>query len=491
MSEEKITIYPSTFIYCAQTVLISFVLAELFKFVFQINVLVYELPRIFPPFLDLWVLLLFSEGVLFLLLVFGFADRAAIWLHQSPLSTLFLYFIGATASLLFIEPNYFQKGGMLEGVAHTSAGTFLFLFLVVCSAAVVRAYFRSDQTIQLDDQAIFVSDAEESVGDRDFLSYWPIVEDYGDKILNHFNADSMVFGIDAPWGAGKTTFVNFLKSYWHKSYGDKVKLVYFSPLNFSTGGEFSDAFVDQLSSAIAEFSPDPETRFLARRYGARIKGSGKISVMGLFEVPLQFSKSNISTLMVRFSDALKLADHKIVVVVDDLDRIPGDKIKSLLFLLNKSFQLPNISYIVCYDTNELQRTIHDHDSGDALRFLEKFVNIKIMLPISSARIRNYLSKNINEALKNNSLVDPKRVEQILSAVQELMTSEDWRKYRNFFSDLRKLKIFLNTLLCLDLDSIVFDQSDIDEKHLVRFILLYNLYRDRIDLTVSASVLGLV
>ncbi len=73
-------------------------------------------------------------------------------------------------------------------------------------------------------------------------------------------------------------------------------------------------------------------------------------------------------------------DKKIIVIIDDLDRLDFATIKEVLCMAKKAFMLPNISYILCYDTeNIIVLDKMNSDPDKIIEFLEKFINVKMNL----------------------------------------------------------------------------------------------------------------
>ncbi|MFC7158193.1 P-loop NTPase fold protein [Pseudidiomarina halophila] len=70
----------------------------------------------------------------------------------------------------------------------------------------------------------------------------------------------MVFGLDAPWGLGKTSFLNLMRRHWEKNLDGKYKIkpvvFNFEPLKFPQGENLSDRFIEETVHAISKVS-DP------------------------------------------------------------------------------------------------------------------------------------------------------------------------------------------------------------------------------------------
>jgi hypothetical protein len=87
-------------------------------------------------------------------------------------------------------------------------------------------------------------------------------------------------------------------------------------------------------------------------------------------------------------------NKKVIVVVDDLDRLGFSAIKDVLFAIKKSFTLPNVSYVLCYDTENLIPA--DENVDKIMEFLEKFINVKIGLYLDAETLRRFVTESAGE-----------------------------------------------------------------------------------------------
>ena len=68
-----------------------------------------------------------------------------------------------------------------------------------------------------------------------------------------------------------------------------------------------------------------------------------------------------------------------VIVIDDLDRISASEINKILYTINSSFNLPGISYILCYDMDNICKKGSKEEIQKNVEFLDKFVQVKLSL----------------------------------------------------------------------------------------------------------------
>jgi len=326
------------------------------------------------------------------------------------------------------------------------------------------------------DLPFFINDAEKKSLDEDLLGFTEEAKRFSERVFNQGSDNSMVFGIDAPWGIGKSSFVNFCKEYWEKDY-DKQAIVYsFNPLRYEGRTNLLEKFVDGLIRTIQKNSFVPEIRPLISKYTHFIRGTkAKFSFFGL-DLEVFSGDYTVDDAFEDLEMALTSFKRKIIIVVDDLDRLNFSSIKDVLFVIKKSFTLPNISYVLCYDTENISALEKEKpDTEKISEFLEKFVNIKISLYLENQTLINYISDNLKKALLGNSQADPILVSKAIGGLIDIYKSNDYHRYLPFIGDVRKLKRLINTVLLFEVEKADFDNSDFDKHDLIHLLLIYINY----------------
>jgi hypothetical protein len=350
--------------------------------------------------------------------------------------------------------------------------------LVVVILLLVRASLVFLGQRRKDENSFFLGDEERQDQNQDLLEISETAARFAERVLNGNSSKSLVFGVDAPWGIGKSSFVNFCVGYWTRQYKHKVIVYRFEPLRFDAKTDLLQRFVDDLVLTIQRSVFIPELRTIVSRYRRLISGNGKVSVLG-GTIDLQPGGWTVEDSIAELESALSRIEKKIVVVVDDLDRLEYAKVKEILFAVQKGFKFPNISYVLCYDTdNIVSLKSGDQDAGKVREFLEKFVNVKISLFLDSGVLAKFVSENFKQAMQNNLNLEHVTIEKISGAIDvlgKIYNSNDYHHYQEILGDVRKLKRLINTLMLFEIPTTDFENSDFDKEDLVHLLLVYINY----------------
>ena len=301
------------------------------------------------------------------------------------------------------------------------------------------------------------------------------IKHFAETVLASEADAAVVYGIEGPWGVGKTSFVNLAYNYWNKIASNEVIVFRFEILRYASVPDIVSRLIQELSSEIQNQVFAPEFRPAANRYSRMLNGNVDFSFLG-FQLSLSPSSDTVEELLDDIDSVLEQINRRLIIVIDDLDRIESQAIKNVLFAVRRTFRLKRVIYILCYDHDRLLSS--GEDDKDSHLFLEKFVNVKFSLFINSSDITGYLRfKWIKEEHKYPSIPSETmlRLQAVLAQLAELIESDNGSNYLELVGDLRKIKRFVNTTFLMQLEKTDFSHTDFDVRDLINLILLHLNY----------------
>ena len=207
---------------------------------------------------------------------------------------------------------------------------------------------------------------------------------------------SFAISITGLWGSGKTTFMNYLKGEYQKQ--SSISIIEFEPWkNDTTEGIIRNFFtllckelrlyIPHISSILNEYID-----LLLNEESVKplkVVSKSLLKIFNKQKEPYKDIKTN-----------LEQSKHKIVVFIDDIDRLNADEIKEVLCLIRNTANFPFVQFIVAYDKDYVCETLKRDGIYNPELYLEKFFNTEISLPKSEERIicnelLTRISKTIN------------------------------------------------------------------------------------------------
>ena len=215
----------------------------------------------------------------------------------------------------------------------------------------------------------------------------------------------IVVGIYAPWGEGKTSVLNMIKEELAKQ--DQVLVITFNPWHFPNELQLlTSFFLDVARKFDASLhTPGEKLGSIANEYAevlTAIPVAGNAAVAIVKNLTARYSKSDVDQLKNRFSKIISESSTRLVVIMDDIDRLDKSEIQVVFKLVKLLADFPNTTYILAFDDRRVAEALMEkYGSIDAGRnFLEKIVQVPLSLPPTSTQARRGLAlEGLEEALK--------------------------------------------------------------------------------------------
>src|SRR5690606_37088963 len=168
---------------------------------------------------------------------------------------------------------------------------------------------------------------------------------FAESVLQSEAHRGLVFGVEGPWGVGKTSFINLAARHWEKA-EDKVIVCRFEPLRYASEPDLADRMIREVSAAIQRKVFAPEFRPAVSRYARLIKGRADVSFLG-FKLSMEPSQETADDLLEDIDQVLMRIGRRLIVIIDDLDRLDATTVNKVLFATRRTFKLSQASYILC------------------------------------------------------------------------------------------------------------------------------------------------
>lgn len=346
------------------------------------------------------------------------------------------------------------------------------LFCTVLASPLVQRYWPRRR--QPPPQLHFLADDEIGRENDDLLSNETQAKSFAETVLASGAHSGLVFGVDGPWGVGKTSFVNLAERHWERA-ADKVIVCRFEPLRYASEPDLADRLIRDLSAAIQNKVFAPEFRPAATRYSRLIKGKADISFLG-FKLSLEPSQETVDELLDDIDEVLRRIGRRVIVVIDDLDRLDAKTVNNVLFATRRTFKLSQATYVLCYDTEVL--AAGKEEGSRAREFLEKFVTVKLSLFVDSSSISNFLRRDWERAesqlgsVPSDTMV---KLGAVLNELANILDGDSAAKYLPLVGDLRKVKRFINAILLMQIEKTNLGRTDFDKRDLINLMLLHLYY----------------
>lgn len=271
--------------------------------------------------------------------------------------------------------------------------------------------------------------------DEDSYSRKPFVGMLASLVMSeNSNRGARYIGVYAPWGYGKTSVRNFLKQRIEKEYGiGAATFVDFAPWEYPEDvdiaiqlyGKLARAF-SRLNHCVTPYVLRQYAKILSFRRDSRNAGSLHKAIEFLWGLWFRYVVDE-EALIEDLRYVLMREKSKVVVVIDDLERLPSNEVCRIVRFLKANGDIPGITYIILSDENHLNRSIAtmvEHEGQDSVTvgadYLKKIIPFRCPLPpITRSGIFNELKKKLEKVPVEHSrslLSDDDAIDFVLKVI---------------------------------------------------------------------------
>lgn len=269
----------------------------------------------------------------------------------------------------------------------------------------------------------FKNDTPVGKQDQDSFQRYVFAKRIAQAISERKSISSIVIGIYGEWGEGKTSVLNFVKQELREIRDDYI-ITDFNPWRYKDENSILISFFNILASHLKDDNSNKKAKFpwkkkdqlssdkekagdLLKTYA---KALSPIGLSGLAEsLGEQLSSSDTVDLKSRIESKLAAKGKRILICIDDVDRLDKNEIYLLFRLIKLTANFNFISYILALDEVMVAQSISERfgDGQSALageRFLEKIITVPLHIPpVTKADVVQFFNKLLGELMAYNQI----------------------------------------------------------------------------------------
>lgn len=237
---------------------------------------------------------------------------------------------------------------------------------------------------------------------KDKLEYNNYAKAIADKLKYSWFETSFAVGINGKWGIGKTSFLALLKS--NMKTVDNIVELEFNPWRSNTPDAIVNDFFIAFSKKLSPYHSGVSR--LISIYMQKMSDVSKNSLLQSLSFISNFAHNSktIGDLHQDINDALKVIDKKVVVYIDDVDRLDYDEVLEVLRLIRNTANFRNTTFVVAYDRDYLASAIKSRIDCNAPQYIEKIFQLEITLPyFNKKKLREKLAENLKDFVGETDL----------------------------------------------------------------------------------------
>lgn len=240
--------------------------------------------------------------------------------------------------------------------------------------------------------------------EQDMFGFLEVAEQIASAAISQTGTECFVLGIEGEWGSGKSSLLTITEEILHER---KSSVVQFNPWLIGS----REALLVDLFSGLEKAITNQKIKkgnipYILKSAVKTLKAySNALSILGQAAsiagvvglpyanqtgsilsklskiLPGGNNKKTLSELKKKTSEELMKLSSRIIVSIDDLDRLEPKDAVEVPRLVQAVADFPNITYLLCYDRERLAQSIKSiTQTKDGLSFIEKIVHLTVSVP---------------------------------------------------------------------------------------------------------------
>lgn len=261
----------------------------------------------------------------------------------------------------------------------------------------------------------------------DLLGRALFAKSLGEAVLSYKHSTSVVTALYGKWGSGKSSVVNMVLEHVKSlaaglPNSERPIVIRFNPWSYSDQNQLIAQFFRELSVALKR-----------RDYGADAQKVGKqlevyseffkplalvepTGLAGLFAIGMSkvfkivgsatrswgdLKSKDLTEIRAQIDGLLARQQRKILIVIDDIDRLNNLEIRQVFQLVKVLGDFPKTIYLLAFDQGIVINALKSVQEGSGSEYLEKIVQIPFELPsISKQEVEQLLFSQMDEIIKD-------------------------------------------------------------------------------------------
>lgn len=243
----------------------------------------------------------------------------------------------------------------------------------------------------------------------------PFAQRVADAAATRSDRSGIVIGLYGPWGRGKSSTLNLVEEALNDH--SNVAVVRFNPWFYSSEERQLRGFFDTLAAALGRSLPTKaeDISNLLRDYGALLLAPFPVARVGLPNprdalprIGDSLASAGLDELKQQIEEVLERSGKRVVVLIDDIDRLERAEIQAIFKLVKLSASFRSTSYVLSFDDEMVASSIGERYAQAGYEagrdYLAKIVQVPLHLPPPDAtRLRHMVLDGVAVALRQSGI----------------------------------------------------------------------------------------
>ncbi|WP_061286956.1 P-loop NTPase fold protein [Leptospira interrogans] len=160
-----------------------------------------------------------------------------------------------------------------------------------------------------------------------------------------------------------------------------------------------------------------------------------MSISDYFEIESKLNDKSNATLKSEISLLLSRREAKLLIIVDNLDRLTGEEIRKMFAVIRANSDFPNVIFLLAFNRAAIEKSLEGENGISSREFLEKIVQVSFEIPT----LRRILLTEIESLISNY----PKIKNRFFGENNANWANVYYSGFEELFTSLRNIRRYMN------------------------------------------------
>nr|POR08601.1 hypothetical protein BOH68_03170 [Cobetia sp. MM1IDA2H-1] len=235
-------------------------------------------------------------------------------------------------------------------------------------------------------------------------------------IKDYSHNTGFVISIEGEWGSGKTSILSITEEVLRNEYSF-TNIINFNPWEVGSKDGLINSFFSQISSSLLIENNSVNARRAAnsfKRYATALDAVKLIPgaepwasiikkvIDTTSDVAINIADNqdnDINSERLKLINILNTLEKKIVVFIDDMDRLFPDEVYEMIRIIKAIGDLPNIIYVVTWDSKYITNALEKAGIPSDHLYIDKIIQLRLYVPhLSRATKKDLINEHLEKTL---------------------------------------------------------------------------------------------
>lgn len=175
---------------------------------------------------------------------------------------------------------------------------------------------------------------------------------------------------------------------------------------------------------------------------AQLFGGFLNKIASYLEIKSISSENSPQGLKKEIVNHLKERKKKLLIIIDDIDRLSQKEICEVFKLIRVNADFPNTIYLLAFDSRIIESNLEEQKGISGKDYLKKIVQVDFNLPYTrNDKVQQFLFTELDKVIKKL----PNSVNEYFKEGNHYWANTYHSGYKNFFNNIRDVKRYINSL----------------------------------------------